>query len=245
MQDAKIDPLEAFDPLVSSEPDAKIDPLGVFDPLVSNIVTKLKRKKKAEGWITKPKITSVKDKIAAMDQFIENLPADGDKISKVQCLPETLLKTVPENVPEIPVKNGFLVDNDSPVKQRPKRRGIIESDDEQESPLTEKLPRRLDSPLADKRPRRLNVLNSEDEESKAFEEKAEQGRYWKNLFCSKWGGGVRLLFNSALKRTISSNKFVLNPGQYKSIPSLRCGFRYQANLNPFFYLYFTVKSYYK
>jgi len=174
VQDAKIDPLEAFDPLVSSEPDAKIDPLGVFDPLVSNMVTKLKRKKKAEGWITKPKITSVKDKIAAMDQFIENLPADGDKISNVQCLPETLLKTVPENVPEIPVKNGFLVDNDSPVKQRPKRRGIIESDDEQESPLTEKLPRRLNGPLADKRPRRLNVLDSEDEESKAFEEKAEQ-----------------------------------------------------------------------
>lgn len=41
------------------------------------------------------------------------------------------------------LKTGFLVDNDSPVKQRPKRRGIIESDDEQESPLTEKLPRRL------------------------------------------------------------------------------------------------------
>ena len=42
-----------------------------------------------------------------------------------------------------------------------------------------------------------------------------------------------------------------NTGQYISIPCvspfsrLRCGFRYQANLNPFFNLYFTVKSYYK
>ena len=40
-------------------------------------------------------------------------------------------------------------------------------------------------------------------------------------------------------------------GQYISIPRvspfsrLRCRFRYQANLNPFFNLYFTVKSYYK
>ena len=44
---------------------------------------------------------------------------------------------------------------------------------------------------------------------------------------------------------------LLITGQYISIPCvspfscLRCGFRYQANQNPFFNLYFTVKSYYK
>ena len=57
--------------------------------------------------------------------------------------------------------------------------------------------------------------------------------------------------NVLIQRRRVTNHRYYNPGQYISIPRvspfsrLRCSFHYQANLNPFFNLYFNVKSYYK